>query len=92
MSNIKLDQVRDFLQQLKSHSEGLKREGIDPNRLQRLIDALEAESHSDAPNHHTLRELLNELYAAAEVTSGKIVSSGVVSVLNHVFAIGVPTP
>jgi hypothetical protein len=92
MKNDRLERTRDFLEQLKSHADALAREGIDAKELQRLIDALDDETKAGAPDHHRVHELLNELYATVEVAYGKIVSSGVLSVLNHLFAIGVPTP
>jgi hypothetical protein len=91
-SAIQVDRVEQLLSQIKSHSSGLAREGLDEDDLLRRVAAIEAELKKPSPNHRILRALLTELKAIIVGTAQGLLSTGVLSLLNQILGTGVVVP
>ena len=89
VATLSIDKVRDFINQVKPHTEQLVREGIDGKELSAKLGALQksVDSNASAP---VLAKLLEELKGTLTAAAGKVVASGVLSLLNQVMGTGVP--
>ena len=89
-SAIQVDRVEQLLSQIKSHSSGLAREGLDEHDLLHRLAAVEAELKKPSPDHKIIRTLLTELKAVVAGATQGLLSTGVLALLNQILGTGVP--
>jgi hypothetical protein len=91
VSSLSIDKVRDFINQVKSHTELLVREGVDKTELSSKLGELEKVVAANASTS-VLAKALEELKGTLMTAAGKVVASGVLALLNQMLGTGVPTP
>ncbi len=89
VSTLSIDKVRDFINQVKPHTKQLIREGVDGAELSAKLNALQKSVDSNA-SASVITKLLHELKGTLAVAAGKVVASGVLSLLNQAMGTGVP--
>jgi hypothetical protein len=91
-SVIQVDHVEQLLNQIKSHSAGLVKEGLNEQDLLRRVTEIESELKKTSPDQGVLRRLLTGLKSVVEGTAQGLLTTGVLSLLNQILGVGVPTP
>src|ERR1700682_5592438 len=90
VTNIKAESVRDFITQVKQQTEQLAREGVDRKELHRIIRAIEEGLDAKKPIS-VISQLLEELKGVVVKVGAKLVSTGVLAMLNQLLSTGIPT-
>jgi predicted transcriptional regulator len=90
VTNIKAESVRDFITQVKQQTEQLAREGVDRKELHRIIKAIEEGLDAKKPIS-VISQLLEELKGVVVKVGAKLVSTGVLAMLNQLLSTGIPT-
>jgi hypothetical protein len=86
---INIEQVKNLVSQIKSHSEALSNEGIDPATLATALAAVEAQLEKGKPS--LLRHALDDLGKIMTKAAGGLISAGVIGILHQILGTGVPT-
>jgi hypothetical protein len=88
---IESKKAREFIDHVKAHTDQLVDEGVDrkllTDRLASLDKALNEKAHASVIGH-----MLSELKGAFEQTAGSSTVTGLIILLNEIFATGVPSP
>jgi hypothetical protein len=88
-THISADTVRDVVSQVKQQSEQLVREGVDSAELQNCLKVIEAALDAKK-SASVVSQLLKELRDVVRKAGAKLVSVGVVTLLNQLLGTGVP--
>ncbi|MGY3694554.1 hypothetical protein ACVIGA_004634 [Bradyrhizobium sp. USDA 3240] len=86
---LNVEQVKNLISQVRSHSSTLRDEGVDPSELSTVLDKIER--HLANSDQSLLRTALGELEKVVAKAAGGLVSTGIVSLLHQIFGTGIPT-
>jgi hypothetical protein len=89
VSTLTAERVRDVVSQAKAQTEQLVREGIDRNELLERLGGIE-KALNKGESLSVLEQLLTELRSSVAKTAGKLVSSGLLTILNQLLGTGIP--
>ena len=86
------EQVRSIVEQTRRSKDDLVAAGIDHERLESRLSAIE--KHLDQEDHDpvTLHSVLTELQADLVAVENRLIDSGVLQVLHQILGTGVPPP
>jgi hypothetical protein len=87
---INIDQVKNLIAQVKSHSKALTNEGVDSAALAKALAAVEGQLGKEK-EPSLLRHALNDLEKVMIKATGGLVSAGVVALVHQILGTGVPT-
>jgi hypothetical protein len=90
-SVVTAEKIREFVSQVKPQIDQLVREGIDREELSSRLTAIERALEEEKDPAFVAR-LLNELKDTVVKTAGKLVSSGVLTLLGQILGTGAPAP
>jgi len=85
------EKVWSLIRHLKSRADQLTREGVDRDSLAAHVANLE-KAHAEKANPSVMRAKLKELQAEVESSAGNPTVQSVMTLLNEIFATGVPSP
>lgn len=85
---LNIDQVKNLISQVKSHSATLQAEGVDESQLSTVLDKIE--HHLAKSDQSLLRTALGELETVVAKAAGGLVSTGIVGLLHQIFGTGIP--
>jgi hypothetical protein len=90
VSTLTIEKVRDFVNQVKPQIDQLEREGVDRTELTTRLRAIE-KALDDCKPASVTSQLLEELKGTVAKAGSKLISSGVLSMLNQLLGTGVPS-
>jgi hypothetical protein len=87
-SALNIDQVRNLVTQIKSHTASLTNEGVDGAALESVLATVD--KHLKAEKPALLKSALSELQKVVGKATGGIVAQGVLALLHQILGTGVP--
>jgi hypothetical protein len=78
-SDLNLTQVREFVDQVRSHADDLERAGVPRETFEQSLVAIQGELAKQAPDKGRVRALVTDVRNAVSGAAGNLIASGVVS-------------
>jgi len=85
---LNIEQVKNLISQVRSHSATLQDEGVDPLQLSATLNKIE--EHLAKSDQSLLRKALEELGTVVAKAAGGLVSTGIIGLLHQIFGTGIP--
>jgi AbiTii len=85
---LNVEQVKNLISQVKSHSATLQDEGVDQSQLATVLDKIE--DHLADSDESLLRKALGELETVVTEAAGGLVSTGILALLHQILGTGIP--
>jgi hypothetical protein len=78
-SDLNLNQVREFVDQVRSHADDLERAGVPRETFEQSLAAIQEELTRQAPDQGKMRALVTDVRNAVSGAAGNLVASGVLA-------------